>query len=154
MKILNTKIIDKQNKSLTRTIAGFAAVLVICIAGYILSFLSNKLFVSVIAGILSVLICSAYYFLLCFKNIKQAKLFREIATGLKTEDKFVFIGFDGETEENGVELLRLNTSYRSDDGEEYTRTLYFIKSLPLPKLKPGDEYMFVTHRNIIVEIKD
>lgn len=154
MKLLNAKIIDKQNKSLTRSLLGFVGVLVICIAGYILSFLSNKLYISVIAGILSVLVCSAYYFLVCFKNIKHARLFKEIASGLSNEDKFVFIGFDGETEENGVELLRLNASYTSDDGEEYTRTLYFIKSLPYPELKSGVEYTFVTHRNIIIEIKD
>lgn len=154
MKILDEKITEKQNKASFRALAGFTALLILCIACYILSFLSNKLYVSLIAGIVSTLICSAYYFLLCFKNSKHIRLFKEINSGLKTEDKFVFIGFDGETEENGVELLRLNASYRADDDEEYTRTLYFIKSLPHPELKSGVEYTFVTHRNIIIEIKD
>ena len=128
--------------------------LILCISGYAISFSSNNLYVSVFTGIFSVLLCSVYYFLVCFKKIKHARLYKEIASGLITEDKFTFIGFDGETEENGVELLRANTFYTSDDGEKYTRTLYFIKSLPHPKLKSGVEYTFVTHRNIIIEIKD
>lgn len=154
MELINSKTVSQAKKSLNLFLCGFILLLALATAGYILSFYSDKLYVSVICGISAVIVCSAYFFLFLFSKLKHNRLYREILTGLSQKDRFVFKGLDGETEENGVPLVRVNAEYTSDDGETYIRTLYLVRALDRPRLKKETEYLFTTHRNVIIRIEE
>lgn len=154
MKLINSKTVTQSKKSTNVFTCGFILLILLMTAVYIISFYSDKLYISVICGILAVILCSAYFFLFLFSKTKHNRLYREILNGLSQKDNFIFLGYDGETEENGVPLIRVNAEYTSEDGETYVRTLYLIVALPSPDLKANKEYVFTTHRNIIIGIEE
>ena len=144
---------EKLERKRNKLLIIFFVLLLACFIGYIFSFTSGKLYVSLIVGIVSAIVCVFYYYAYIFAKNKLLKLYKSISSGIFQEDTFIFDSFDGDTEHDGVELIRVKAKY-ADSDEDFERTLYFIKVLPVPPLKSGDRIEVKTYQNIIISIKD
>ncbi len=153
MNILSKKNYDLISKKHNRGLILFFAFLLLGIVGYIISFKSGILFVSLVVGVLAVIICSAIYFSAVFEYEKLIKLFKNSKIGINQEERYTFIKFDGETERDGIKLSRITAKY-TNENEEYERTLYSVKALPFVELKTLAEYTFTTYQNIIISVKE
>ena len=131
----------------------FVILTIIFTIAYVMSFMFNNLWLSIGLGVISVIVLVLFFYTLIFDKNKLLKFYRDVMNGITQEDIYTFTKIDGETEHDGVCLLRLICTF-DDDGETFERTLYFLCDLPHPTLESGQKIKVKTHRNIIINIED
>lgn len=153
MNLLDEQFFIKLKKQRNVYLTIFFVLALIFVIGYVLSFLTNILAISLAVGIIGVIGLVLFYCGLILDKNKLLKLYKNINMGITQEDEYTFKRFDDETEHDGVKLIRLICSF-TDENEEFERTLYFLTALNYPELKENQFIKVKTHQNIIINIED
>ncbi len=153
MNLFNEDFFVKLKKKKSTLVLIFIALCILFTTLYVLSFLTNQLYISIITGAVSVIVLVLFYYGLIFDKAKLIKLYKNINQGICQEESYTFNEFDGPTEHDGVKLIRLMCSF-TDENEIFERTLYFVEELPHPTLKKGQTIKVKTYQNIILNIED
>ena len=118
---------------------------------YVFSFRFNVLYAPLLIGASGVITLVLFYYGLIFDKSKLIKLNKNMSVGIRQNDTYRFSSLDGDTEHDGIRLVRLLCTFE-DEGEAFERTLYFLKDLPYPTLSEGQEIRVETYQNIILRI--
>ncbi len=155
MNLISEAYFEKLKKSRSILLLIFFVLLAVCLGLYYFSFYSNSLYVSLFAGIASVILLALFFYGFIFEKSKLLKLYAGISSGIYQEDTYFFKKLDGLTEHDGVKLMRVICCFY-EESEEFDRTLYFLSCLPYPELKDNQMITVKTYQNIIlnIEIKD
>ncbi len=153
MNLLQKNFFEHLRKKRNIFLCVFIIFSVALLALYIYSFTFNKLWITMLIGISSVIFLVLFYYGAIFDKNKLLKFYNSVFLGITQDDSYVFEKTDDVTEHDGVRLLRLLCTFE-DDGEVFNRTLYFLSDLPYPELKEGSVIKVKTHRNIIIYIED